>query len=212
MKIRERCRLQISMRSGKDSNSYEFHVSHKKLILHGFAMVWFNFGRGKDQTWEDAEIHEETKTSTLNPPAGPSQFRILALKVQKRLEREYIQPQGRVKKPVQSLQKEKGHPRDDIPLEIGGSVDQGRGPSQLSHLIKSFFRHKDTACTLLTSGEKAIPEFGRCICVWTVKIGKETISPDCDTCRRDDINVGGTGLHCLLLILTASHKAPPCNE
>ena len=35
------------------------------------------------------------------------------------------------------------------------------------------------------------------------------MSPDCDTCSRDDINVCGAWLHRLHLVLTASHKTPP---
>ena len=37
-------------------------------------------------------------------------------------------------------------------------------------------------------------------------------SPDSDAGSRDDINVSGTGLHCLHVILTAPHKTTPVQK
>ena len=65
---------------GKMQKSRRICIHIRKSLIQ--LLRW-----GKDQTWEDAEIHEETKTSTLDAPAGPTQFRILALKVQKRLKK-----------------------------------------------------------------------------------------------------------------------------
>ena len=47
----------------------------------------YSYSREEKQTREDAEVHEQAKTSTLNSSAGTSQFWVLTLKVQKRLER-----------------------------------------------------------------------------------------------------------------------------
>ena len=159
-------------------------LSHRFASTLMFAIVWWNFGwRGDDHTWEDAEIHEDLhsywqKFDTILD----EEEKLIPEKMQKSMSKRRLPPSTPPLDPRSSGfwhsrsrrdWKEMTYSQDWRRREgEGTSPGTRRYPSRNKsihsiirnwtsrrlHLVESFFRHKDSACTLLTTREKTIPD------------------------------------------------------